>query len=218
MHLVGCLSVGEGPRDRTTVAAFFTCVRSRSSKIEVPWISSSSCWCCVVAGEASSLVFLLGLGVAAGVSYAMTPKYESTAKVIVSVNASNATEASGAAFFLINRVQSYADLADSTELAAAGHRDARPRHDAGRAVGPDLDRGGHRRRPSSRSPSPTRTRTRRRRSPTSSPPSSRPTPRRSRPSARTASRRSPSTCHGPAGVQRAARSAPTGSSTCSPAA
>ena len=63
------------------------------------------------------LVFLLGLGVAAGVSYALTPQYESTAKVIVSVNASNASEASGAAFFLQNRVQSYADLARSTELA-----------------------------------------------------------------------------------------------------
>jgi receptor protein-tyrosine kinase len=64
-----------------------------------------------------ALVFLLGLGVAAAASYALTPKYESTAKVIVSVNASNASEASGAAFFLANRVQSYADLAQSTELA-----------------------------------------------------------------------------------------------------
>jgi receptor protein-tyrosine kinase len=63
------------------------------------------------------LVFLLGLGVAGGVSYLMTPKYEATAKVLVSVNASNATEASGVAFFLVNRVQSYADLAKSTELA-----------------------------------------------------------------------------------------------------
>jgi capsular exopolysaccharide synthesis family protein len=64
-----------------------------------------------------ALVLLLGLGVAAGASYALTPKYESTAKVIVSVNASNASEASGAAFFLANRVQSYAELAKSTELA-----------------------------------------------------------------------------------------------------
>lgn len=63
------------------------------------------------------LVFLLGLGVAGGVSYSLTPKYESTAKVIVSVNASNASEASGAAFFLANRVQSYGYLAQSTELA-----------------------------------------------------------------------------------------------------
>jgi capsular exopolysaccharide synthesis family protein len=64
-----------------------------------------------------ALVFLLAVGIAAGVSYSLTPKYESTSKVIVSVNASNASEASGAAFFLANRVTSYADLAKSTELA-----------------------------------------------------------------------------------------------------
>jgi capsular exopolysaccharide synthesis family protein len=64
-----------------------------------------------------ALVFVLAVGIAAGVSYSLTPKYESTAKVIVSVNATNASEASGAAFFLANRVQSYADLAQSTELS-----------------------------------------------------------------------------------------------------
>jgi capsular exopolysaccharide synthesis family protein len=63
------------------------------------------------------LVFLLGLGIAAGASYAMTPKYESTSKVIVSVNVGSAQEAGGLSFFLSNRVQSYADLAQSSELA-----------------------------------------------------------------------------------------------------
>jgi len=63
------------------------------------------------------LVFLLAVGTAAGISYLITPKYESTARVIVSVNARSAQEASGAAFFLQNRVQSYADIAQSSELA-----------------------------------------------------------------------------------------------------
>lgn len=62
------------------------------------------------------LVFLLAVGTAAGISYAMTPKYESTSKVIVSVNVGSAQEAGGLSFFLTNRVQSYADLAQSTEL------------------------------------------------------------------------------------------------------
>ncbi len=63
------------------------------------------------------LVFLVALGIAAGISFAMTPKYESTSNVIVSVNAGTVQEASNGAFFLTNRVQSYADLAQSTELA-----------------------------------------------------------------------------------------------------
>ena len=64
------------------------------------------------------VMLLLGLGVAASISYfLMTPKYESTAKVIVSVNVGSAGEASQAAFFLQNRVQSYAGLAQSTELS-----------------------------------------------------------------------------------------------------
>ncbi|PWN04907.1 hypothetical protein DJ010_04720 [Nocardioides silvaticus] len=63
-------------------------------------------------------MLLLGLGVAAAISYfLMTPKYESTSKVVVSVNASSASEASSAAFFLQNRVATYADLAKSTELS-----------------------------------------------------------------------------------------------------
>lgn len=64
------------------------------------------------------LVFLAGLAVAGGISYLMTPKYESTSRVIVSVNAGTVQEASNGAFFLANRVKSYADLASSTELAS----------------------------------------------------------------------------------------------------
>jgi receptor protein-tyrosine kinase len=63
------------------------------------------------------LVFLVGLAIAGTISYLITPKYESTSRVIVSVNASTAGEASQASYFLQNRVTSYADLAQSTELA-----------------------------------------------------------------------------------------------------
>ena len=64
------------------------------------------------------LIFVVALAIAATISYLITPKYESTSRVIVSVNASTSTEASGAAFFLNNRVTSYADLVQSTELAS----------------------------------------------------------------------------------------------------
>ncbi len=64
------------------------------------------------------VVFLAGLAVAGGISYLMTPKYESTSNVIVSVNAGSVQEASNGAFFLTSRVKSYAGLARSTELAS----------------------------------------------------------------------------------------------------
>ncbi|KAA1427471.1 polysaccharide biosynthesis tyrosine autokinase [Nocardioides antri] len=62
-------------------------------------------------------MFLLGLGVGAGVSYAITPEYESTAKVFLSVDARSATDAYAVTIFLNSRAQSYADLAHSSELA-----------------------------------------------------------------------------------------------------
>ena len=62
-------------------------------------------------------VLLLGLGVSTGISLAITPQYESTSKVFLSVDARNATDAYAATFFLNTRAQSYADLASSTELA-----------------------------------------------------------------------------------------------------
>ena len=62
-------------------------------------------------------VFLVALAIAGAISYLITPKYESTSRVIVSVNAGTAGEASQATYFLQNRVTSYADLAKSTELA-----------------------------------------------------------------------------------------------------
>ncbi|KAA1421458.1 polysaccharide biosynthesis tyrosine autokinase [Nocardioides humilatus] len=63
------------------------------------------------------LVLVVALGIAGGVSALITPKYESSSRVIVSVNAGTAGEASQATYFLQNRVTSYADLAKSTELA-----------------------------------------------------------------------------------------------------
>ncbi|WP_183099403.1 polysaccharide biosynthesis tyrosine autokinase [Nocardioides pelophilus] len=62
-------------------------------------------------------VFLLGIGVSTGVSLAITPTYQSTAKVFLAVDVSNATDAYAASFFLNSRAQSYADLAHSSELA-----------------------------------------------------------------------------------------------------
>ena len=47
-----------------------------------------------------ALVFLFAVGVAAGISYAITPKYESTAKVFLSVNTKSATDASAVTYFL----------------------------------------------------------------------------------------------------------------------
>ena len=63
------------------------------------------------------LVFLVAMGIAAGISYAITPKYESTAKVFLAVDVRNATDAYAVTIFLNSRAQSYADLAHSSELA-----------------------------------------------------------------------------------------------------
>jgi len=62
-------------------------------------------------------VFLVAVAIAAGISYAITPKYQSSAKVFLAVDASNATDSYAATIFLNNRAQSYADLAHSSELA-----------------------------------------------------------------------------------------------------
>ncbi|RHW23493.1 polysaccharide biosynthesis tyrosine autokinase [Nocardioides immobilis] len=63
------------------------------------------------------LMFLLSVGAASGISLAQTPTYESTAKVFLSVNTRNATDASAVSYFLTTRAQSYASLAKSAELA-----------------------------------------------------------------------------------------------------
>ncbi len=61
--------------------------------------------------------FLLGLIGAGVITYTMTPKYESEAKVYIATEVSgNTADAYGAAVLALQRVQSYAKLADSREL------------------------------------------------------------------------------------------------------
>ncbi|MDZ5620018.1 polysaccharide biosynthesis tyrosine autokinase [Nocardioides bizhenqiangii] len=62
-------------------------------------------------------VFLLAVGISTGISLAITPQYESTAKVFLAVDVRNATDAYAATLFLSTRAESYADLAGSSELA-----------------------------------------------------------------------------------------------------
>ncbi len=62
-------------------------------------------------------MFVVAVGIAAGISFAITPKYESTAKVFLAVNAREASDTIAATYFLNTRAASYADLAHSSELA-----------------------------------------------------------------------------------------------------
>lgn len=67
--------------------------------------------------RAAALMLVLALGVAAGISYSITPQYQSKATVFLTVDASDATDAYAVTYFLNTRAKSYADLAQSSELA-----------------------------------------------------------------------------------------------------
>jgi len=58
----------------------------------------------------------VGLGVALVINWQMTPQYESKARVFIGLNLQNPSDASGILLQATYRAQSYADLADSTEL------------------------------------------------------------------------------------------------------
>jgi capsular exopolysaccharide synthesis family protein len=58
----------------------------------------------------------LGLGVAAVVNWQTTPQYESKTRIFISLNLQSSADATQALGLAIYRVQSYADLADSTDL------------------------------------------------------------------------------------------------------
>jgi capsular exopolysaccharide synthesis family protein len=61
--------------------------------------------------------FLLSLIAAGALTYAQTPKYQSTARVFISTEVTgNSTDAYAASLFSVQRVQSYAQLATSREL------------------------------------------------------------------------------------------------------
>ena len=59
---------------------------------------------------------VVALGVSGFLSWRTTPQYESTARVFVSVNVADSTDAFYQGFFIQSRVESYANLASSTEL------------------------------------------------------------------------------------------------------
>jgi capsular exopolysaccharide synthesis family protein len=63
------------------------------------------------------LVFLVGIGTNLGISLTSTRQYESTAKMFLAINVADATSLRAATRFLDFSAQSYADLAESTDLA-----------------------------------------------------------------------------------------------------
>jgi capsular exopolysaccharide synthesis family protein len=63
-----------------------------------------------------AVVVALACGAAAVINWQTTPQYESRARVFVGINLETASDASGTILFVTYRAQSYADLADSTEL------------------------------------------------------------------------------------------------------
>lgn len=58
----------------------------------------------------------VALGVAGVINWQMTPQYESKARVFIGLNIQSASDASGTLLLATYRAQSYADLADSTDL------------------------------------------------------------------------------------------------------
>jgi capsular exopolysaccharide synthesis family protein len=67
-------------------------------------------WISVVA------LMVVALAISGAVSWQTTPLYESKARVFVSVNAQDTTDAAATGYFLTSRVATYADLATSTQL------------------------------------------------------------------------------------------------------
>lgn len=62
-------------------------------------------------------ILLLALAVAGAISFLLTPQYESKARIFLSVDVRDTTDAYAAAAFAATRATSYADLAHSTELS-----------------------------------------------------------------------------------------------------
>jgi capsular exopolysaccharide synthesis family protein len=58
----------------------------------------------------------IGLGVAGVINWQMTTQYESKTRVFIGLDLQNASDATGTLYLAIARVQSYADLANSTDL------------------------------------------------------------------------------------------------------
>ncbi len=62
-------------------------------------------------------VLVVTMGVATGINLLVTPQYQSKAQIFLSVDVRDTTDAYAALLFTNNRATSYADLAESTELA-----------------------------------------------------------------------------------------------------
>jgi capsular exopolysaccharide synthesis family protein len=62
------------------------------------------------------LLIAIALGVAGVINWQMTPKYESKSSVFIGLDLQSSTDVTGSLYQVIARAQSYADLADSTEL------------------------------------------------------------------------------------------------------
>jgi receptor protein-tyrosine kinase len=62
-------------------------------------------------------MIVVAVAVAGGAIYLQTPQYESKARVFLSVDFTNLTDAYSAQAFLSQRAASYADIAESSELA-----------------------------------------------------------------------------------------------------
>ena len=58
----------------------------------------------------------IALGVAAVINWQMTPQYESKSRVFIGLDLQSSSDTTGALYQAIARAQSYADLADSTDL------------------------------------------------------------------------------------------------------
>lgn len=61
-------------------------------------------------------LFMICIGISAGLSFSATPQYESKARVFISADVHDAADAYAASYFASGRVKSYADLASSVDL------------------------------------------------------------------------------------------------------
>ena len=62
------------------------------------------------------IVVVVALGVAGLINWQTTPQYESKTRVFIGIDLENSADATGTIYLAITRVQSYADLADGTDL------------------------------------------------------------------------------------------------------
>lgn len=62
------------------------------------------------------ILTVVALAISGLLSWRATPQYESTARIFISVNGQDTSDAAATGYFISSRVMTYADLVDSTEL------------------------------------------------------------------------------------------------------